>query len=622
MAITQTVFGPLRGVWTENVAQDSGSEVVQTTISVNSATMHHVFGFLDVTPAAGTPIFDAVASIVNGHLRVTVVNSALPGNTGTWRLELWYIHSVQQAAGQGPATIHIVGNASAPSIASWPDTRYVFLDGDSGNDANIGFIDAPAGTIFTPAQAAAVAVRTTHRLEELRPLDGAGRKVVTLIKPRAGRVCYDHFVVGDGLGRDNRHLLHGYSAIITRGSDLTNSLVDRAQLGMVPAVTGPLPNGYFTIASLTPGVSGTAVGLTGAALTGWQLSRYRMHFEGVGGTVYSSLKWGDLAAVPDPTIALVWFIPGPVVPGDTARIEQPGVVLHSYFEAFDCNSAADIALPLEAAGIEIVGGQARLGTAVAGIDALYTHFVFDVAGTTSVSTAVGNILGGPYFNDETGIARVSYGLGIAGPSGITMFNDGTIRLAFSSFIDSGTGTAASVFSVNARTIDISGSVIQSLVLANGADYARYASCVFGDTVWNCYGDGRLEILEGAPVWLRQITLNPFSLGFISAPSDISINMVNSLWAPEAVTSGFILAKGFYTTRFDMDGIRLGAGVQFNINDTGTVNIPITYASLSVTGFEVEGERKVVCKRTGYGYPDNELPCPRGKVVQQNDTSPT
>jgi hypothetical protein len=620
MAMTRLVSGALREVWSETAAQGPGSEVVTTGIRVSPQTLSCAFGILSVTPAAGTPMFTATPSAVNGFLVVTVTNIAAPGNTGTWQLDIWRVHSLQQASGAGIVTtgsIHVVGNASTPSVASWADTRYIFLDGDAGNDSHVGYIDAPAGTTFTTLQAAAVAVRTTHRLEELRPLDGAGRKVVALFKPRAGGACYDHFVVGDGLGRDDRHLLHDYALIVSRGSDLTNSLDDRVQLGMVPAVTGPLPNSYFAVASVTPGVNGTAVGLTDATLTGWQLSRYRMHFETVGGAVYASLKWGDLATIPDPTIATTWYIPGAVIPGDTARIEKPGVVLHDYYEAHDYASTE---IGLEAAGLSVVGGVARLGPTTAGLTAMYSNFDVDAVGdTTTVSANIGNISASPTFNDETGTPRSLFGLGISGPSGTPLINDGSITLVFSSFVESGAGAAAVAARITARTLEITGCMIQSVVLSNGSNYTRLALTGFGDVQWTCAGNGQIEVVAGVPTWLRTITLIPRSPGAISTPANIAINLAASLWAPESTDAGFVLERGFYTTRFDMNSTQLGSGVSFIINDTDS--IPITYESLGVTGFEIEGERKVVCIRSAQGYPDDELPCPRGKIARLYDIAP-
>jgi hypothetical protein len=73
-------------------------------------------------------------------------------------------------------------------VANWDITkvRYVFLDGDNGDDRHIGYIDAAPGTDFTSrmSEVAAVAIKTTARLRAITPLIGAGRMMVRLIKPR------------------------------------------------------------------------------------------------------------------------------------------------------------------------------------------------------------------------------------------------------------------------------------------------------------------------------------------------------------------------------------------------------------------------------------------------------
>jgi len=174
-------------------------------------------------------------------------------------------------------------------VADWDPSlvRYIFLDGDNGDDQNVGYIDALPGTVFTPAQTAPVAVRTTHRINEIRPRFGAGRMVVVLLKPRAGFVPYDLAADGDQLGSEDRSGISGYSLMITRASDLTNAPFvpwdttppgDRAQLGMASrSLPGPNPDGSFTVASVTPGPNFIQLGLTGGTLpAGYVLAKYRL----------------------------------------------------------------------------------------------------------------------------------------------------------------------------------------------------------------------------------------------------------------------------------------------------------------------------------------------------------
>ena len=68
-------------------------------------------------------------------------------------------------------------------VASWDITkcRYIFVDPINGDDSRLGYIDAAPGSTFTALQVLAVSVKTTHRINEIRPIVGAGRMCVVLI---------------------------------------------------------------------------------------------------------------------------------------------------------------------------------------------------------------------------------------------------------------------------------------------------------------------------------------------------------------------------------------------------------------------------------------------------------
>ena len=80
-------------------------------------------------------------------------------------------------------------SSTGGDAASWDvaKVRFFFIDGDGGNDANVGYIDDASGTDFTStaAEVASVAIKTTSRLDAITPFVGAGRMLVRLFKPRS-----------------------------------------------------------------------------------------------------------------------------------------------------------------------------------------------------------------------------------------------------------------------------------------------------------------------------------------------------------------------------------------------------------------------------------------------------
>src|ERR1700690_3502170 len=265
------------------------------------------------------------------------------------------------------------GTPTVVPVATWTGCRYIFLDGDNGDDAHVGYIDAPLGTDFTGsmAQVAAVAVKTTHRINEIRPAVGAGRACVVLLKPRAGGAVYDLLIPGDGLGSEDRSGLGGYSILHTRGSDLSNSAADKLQLGFNqtrndPAHVGPNPDGSFTVGAVTAGSGdGPEVQLLTAYFGNpYDLLKYRARFVTAGGaTIYAPIRWGATSGVASDVITF-WFIPGPPIsPGDRVFLERPGVALYTVSDASTYAAAVSTASASNApasstAGIEVVANTA------------------------------------------------------------------------------------------------------------------------------------------------------------------------------------------------------------------------------------------------------------------------
>ena len=142
------------------------------------------------------------------------------------------------------AIVVMVGAGGGSSPADWSGVRFFFIDNDNGDDTNLGYIDAPALTTFTPAQTAPVALKTSEELRNRIPRTGAGRTVVALFKPRSDGGNYlDKSGASDYL--DLGYIGYKYPAF--RGSDLTNSTNDHADLGGVTAEVGPNVDGSWTV---------------------------------------------------------------------------------------------------------------------------------------------------------------------------------------------------------------------------------------------------------------------------------------------------------------------------------------------------------------------------------------
>lgn len=142
------------------------------------------------------------------------------------------------------------GTASGASlVADWDDVRFFFIDNENGDDANLGYIDAAPGTVFTPAQTSAVAIKTAEQLRNILPRVGAGRRVAVLFRPRSDNAVYKQ---KDGVTEDYIDGAYsGYVEFVMRGSDLTNSVADKTQLGYFNDAEGPNADGSWTVGTFT-----------------------------------------------------------------------------------------------------------------------------------------------------------------------------------------------------------------------------------------------------------------------------------------------------------------------------------------------------------------------------------
>ena len=535
---------------------------------------------------------------------------------------------------EGPPGPSGTGGTGSADVADWDVTkvRYIFLDGDGGNDAHLGYIDDAPGTDFTSrmSEVAGVAVKTTHRINEIRKCIGAGRMCVVLLKPRTGGATYDHTSPGDGLGMDDRHLLSGYSLLHTRGSDLTNSLTDRKQLGYhTPAgVTGPGSTGEWTVGTVTFGPEGITIQLVGSTLpAAWELARFRLRaLLGGTSTVYGAILWGDLHGGSDALLARGGPIGG-INTGDKVWLEYPGAKLDQYIEA--SSVVANVtAQPIASVGLAIVSA-ARLGCSDDPVDTHYSHIVVEAGGQIlGTPQEQGSISSDGSYTDETGTTGIENGPGIVAPTCNIAAH--SVSLSNCSIADQASGDAMVASSITAEAISIGSSALQTCTIYDGSLGVNVGYLAHGNITFYTSAHAEISNMRGVPSWNPVVVLG-------NANSDVSRNFQNmhnlfaSAGGAEPSSPGIILKNGQYTVTFDFENdvansttIQPGNGVLIQYTDDGAKSTPLTYASLKTTGFEVIGGQKVVCKSTGVdnGFVGSLLPCPRGTVRPVANTWPS
>jgi len=600
--------GVYREIWRESAAPlDGGASVVITTgLRARAESLSQVFGVLELRNVSGAPLITPTLSASpTGHLVVTLTNLAVPGNSTNWQLDVTLNHSIQQGrdpGGQGAIYV-LFGSGLGGDTANWPldQVAYFILDGDNGNDAHLGYIVAPPGTVFTPAQTAAVAIRTTDRLASIVPKFGAGRSYVILAKPRAGQVCYDASVVGDGLGTYRRDLLVGYGLQIIRGSDLTNSVEDRAQLAM-RTVAGPLTidtvvNSVWIRCTTPVGVPENEIG------------RYRVRVVHNGMTFYAPGR-NNTQNVPNPNDIFVWQNSwGPIAPGDAVYLETADTRFYNFFEGVEdaILPAVGVTNHISMAGIELgnngsgINGVVQLGSNCNGAPPVYCC-------VRTQSCAVNGSLGASgVFLSETGATVLFGGFGIDMAGGCT--SSPTVQYI---------GIDVSYLDISCAFTAESLSITRSWILLSdlfGCPKSLTLTTVGYDQLF-LRPSGFAAITDA--VWTPTVT----SLGISVVPdfsntASLLLGGLSQQGVP-VTRPGIILHPGRYTVTVDFDaGVLLGSGVQLLHASSGAETI-VTWDSLQATGFEVEGGQKVVCLLSNRGYSNNVLPCPRGIVMRMVD----
>jgi hypothetical protein len=547
---------------------------------------------------------------LGGFERDEDTHEPLVAQESTKMLDRW-LGFLQQGTSPAP-----VGGPS--DVADWDITkvRYIFLDGDAGVDTNIGYIDAAPGTDFTSlaATVAAVKVKTTHRVNEIRKRIGAGRMCVVLIKPRAARALYDHAVLGDGAGVEDRSQLTGYSLLHTRGSDLTNSLADRKQLGFVTA------DGPFPVAGVISGLPiGQALKLTGLTATDpYVLASYRLRIVTSGGaTIYAAVAWGDTTGAGAANIVTAWFIPGSVNPGDTAYLEVPGVVLYG---ALECRNIVlgTTSQGLHMAGLELGAGDVNLGSNDENFPGRYCGVRGGLVGLVGHTEADG------VYVDESGTVGSFSSYGFAATAGLISYGHYNIILSYSSWRPLGSGDPSRLWG---DSLNVNNCVWSDLSIEGFSGGISLTTNLCDLTATSPRGVAVVQHMALVPEWSRGLVCQAGDIeGYRNgACPAFTVSDLFTVSGAEPARPAITLKAGKYSVLFDFlavgigaGGINAGNGVRLEHTAAGTKFTSVSYASLLTTGFEVIGGQKVMVKYEGQGYEGDVLLCPRGRPMLVTD----
>jgi hypothetical protein len=176
MTATRITAGTYREVWQDAVPLNGGTSlIVPTGIRANAVSLSRVFGVLALQTVAGAPSIAAVPSVVNGLLVVTLTNTAAPGNSATWQLNVLLTHSMQQGLDPfGAGCIYVLGLAGNGGDGRL-NVRLFGATGDGVTDDGPALLAALAAandgdTVFFPKGA----YRTTQTLATTKRVNWIG----------------------------------------------------------------------------------------------------------------------------------------------------------------------------------------------------------------------------------------------------------------------------------------------------------------------------------------------------------------------------------------------------------------------------------------------------------------
>jgi len=646
--ITQTVPGAFKSMKLRSMATGTGVSCVVSGVSSGGQNYFATVATLTSGFSGASPVVDTagifppsgpeadICFLCRGSFRglLTVMgsmNGTVFNPIGSWRTDSLpaggggvlefsalttedktrYVQILLDGVATGTVSVTMGGSVPTQSGtnpgADWPLNlvRFVFADGDGGNDSHVGYIDAPPGTVFTPAQAAAVAIKTTSRVDEVRPAVGNGRMIVTLWKPRANFTPYDYKVEGDGLGVCNRARMSGYSLIHDRGSDLTNSsdlsttASDKMILGYVVSA-GPWP-----VESVTPIAFGTELVLTGLNLSNplTDLMPYRLRVTKADGSVFTSLpRWGDTTNTGRTNVVTARPVGDLFEVGDLVAFDQPGTVIPTVTETQSSLPNVLHVNPLLVAGIS-ASTCSLLGANDVTTAPLYvgisTTETCQVRWSGSAKTAA-------LYEDEAGATYPDWTPGWICKS--TDTENDAAPLPPKLVLDYVVGLAE--LDVAASLLTSDSGFFNDLHLTNPVARVVLTNPDYVRMVWQAGGSGDVSGATHLPLGGGSVMIFSEPVGSYSPNRTVTLHGAVDMW-PDTSQEGIRLENGEYEVVVETESVSLGTGVRIN---TSSSFAHVSYASLAKSGFDVVGGQKVTCLTDDVAhYPERHLPCPRSRV---------
>jgi hypothetical protein len=218
---------------------------------------------------------------------------------------------VTVASATGAMFVHAgISDQESDGDADWAlnKVRYYLIDPVAGNDSRIGYYDGDPLEVLNAATMTSLALKTYEEFYERVPKQGAGRRLVCLIKGDASAsvpiVAYKKDAVTvDDINVDG---LSGYQIFHVRASDFTNGANDKTDFAGYKPAAGYGPNGdnSWTVGSWNSTLSQITVA-SGTVATDLTLVGMKLRFKGnvTAGlrTNISGVKAGQTSAIMETT---------------------------------------------------------------------------------------------------------------------------------------------------------------------------------------------------------------------------------------------------------------------------------------------------------------------------------
>jgi hypothetical protein len=343
-------------------------------------------------------------------------------------------------------------------FATWTstNTRYFLCDlSGGGNDANVGYVDAAAGSTIDPTSKAKATIAGV--LAIIPPADN-GRSMVLMIKTGTSATALD-------FGGHS-----GYKSFFVRGStDLTNSATDRVLVGAIIGSNGPNGDLSWTVSTATTSGLVISAGTLPAEPTvrgGTQtyVLGMRIRFDAATTTVaLRNVCTAVFKITGTDTIAFGQNLAATPVAGDTFFIERPGAKVSTYTHPIFVSGASPNNVSLGAVvGIACTSSSAGFGWNSIGsgvstpITYSFCEHTSDTQSAPMYARAGASLVFSPSWTDEAGTARgVGVGLHI---NRCVLTNIANITIAPRGLFVTGTQSSVATFNTN---ISASGNIAES-----------------------------------------------------------------------------------------------------------------------------------------------------------------